>query len=210
MTPGLDIPSPTGLKPETLLGRIDAIVLGTSAGGVEALSALLPTLPENFRPALLIVLHLPRERPSLLVEIFSKKCLLPVREAQDKEPVQPGTVYFAPADYHLLVDTGPRLALSVDALVHYSRPSIDVLFESAADVYGPRLAGIILTGANADGAQGLAAVRAAHGVTVVQQPDTAQVPFMPKAALARGPADFVLSLDQLSRLLRAMGGPGGL
>lgn len=204
-----DIASPTGLRPETLGGRIDAIVLGTSAGGVEALAELLPALPAHFRPALLIVQHLPKER-SLLVEIFSSRCPLPVREAQDKEPVRPGTVYFAPADYHLLVDKGPLLALSVDEPVHYCRPAIDVLFESAADVYGPRLAAVLLTGANEDGATGIQAVRAAGGVTVVQQPDTARAPFMPNAALARGPADFVLSLQQLSVLLRVMGGPGAL
>ena len=104
-----------------------------------------------------------------------QKCALPVCEAADKEPVRPGTVYFAPPDYHLLIDAGPSLALSADELVNYSRPSIDVLFESAADVYGARLLGIILTGANEDGAAGLAAVHAAGGITIVQEPDSAQV-----------------------------------
>ncbi|WP_224372241.1 chemotaxis protein CheB [Hyalangium versicolor] len=207
MNPSANIESPTGLKPEKLRERIDAVVLGTSAGGVEALSVLLPALPRTFRAAILIVMHLPRDRPSLLVDIFQGKCQLPVREAQDKEQVQPGTVSFAPPDYHLLVDEGPTLALSVDDPVHYSRPSIDVLFESAADVYGPRLAGIILTGANADGAQGLQTVRAAGGVTVVQRPDTAQVSLMPQSALNRGPADFVLTLEQIAHLFQVMGGP---
>src|ERR1700761_9790748 len=123
---------------ETLQGRIEAIVIGASAGGVEALGLILPALPATFRPSLLIVLHLPRERPSLLVQIYEKRCALPVREADDKEPIEPGTVYFAPPDYHLLVEKGRQIALSTEEPVHYSRPSVDVLFESAAEVYGER------------------------------------------------------------------------
>jgi len=186
--------------------RIEGIVIGTSAGGVEALSALLPALPARLRAAVFIVIHLPRERPSLLAEIFRSKCALPVREAQDKEPVSAGTVYFAPPDYHLLVDEGPQLALSADEPVHFSRPSIDVLFESAADVYAQRLMGIILTGANEDGAAGLQAICRAGGVTVVQLPGTAQAPFMAESALQRTAADFVLTLDGIAALLRTLVG----
>jgi two-component system chemotaxis response regulator CheB len=190
---------------ETAARPIDAIVIGTSAGGVEALSIVLPALPPGFRPSVLIVLHLPRERPSLLVDIFSSRCALPVYEAEDKQPIEPGTVYFAPPDYHLLVDVdGPRLALSADAPVHFSRPSIDVLFESAAEVYADRLLGIILTGASQDGASGLEAVHRAGGVTVVQEPHSAQSSFMAEAALQRGPVDFVLALEQIAALLRTL------
>jgi two-component system chemotaxis response regulator CheB len=187
-----------------LRDRIDAVVIGASAGGVEALSEILPALPGSLRPALLIVLHLPRERPSLLVEIFASRCALPVREADDKEPVEPGTVYFAPPDYHMLVEKSRQIALSTDEPVHYSRPSIDVLFESAADVYADRLLGIILTGANADGAAGLHAVHRAGGVTVVQRPDSAKVPLMVVSALQRNPADFVLSLPEIAALLKGL------
>jgi two-component system, chemotaxis family, protein-glutamate methylesterase/glutaminase len=187
-----------------LQNRIEAVVIGASAGGVEALSQILPALPASFRPALLIVLHLPRERPSLLVEIYEKRCALPVREADDKEPVEPGTVYFAPPDYHMLVEKSRQIALSTDEPVHYSRPSIDVLFESAADVYGDRLLGIILTGANADGAAGLHAVHRAGGVTVVQQPDGAMVPLMIVSALQRNPADFILPLSEIAELLKGL------
>jgi two-component system, chemotaxis family, protein-glutamate methylesterase/glutaminase len=187
-----------------LRDRIDAVVIGASAGGVEALSEILPALPASLRPALLIVLHLPRERPSLLVEIFENRCALPVREADDKEPVEPGTVYFAPPDYHMLVEKSRQIALSTDEPVHYSRPSIDVLFESAADVYADRLLGIILTGANADGAEGLHAVHRAGGVTVVQRPDSAKVPLMVVSALQRNPADFVLSLPEIAALLKGL------
>jgi two-component system chemotaxis response regulator CheB len=189
---------------ETLRDRIDTVVMGASAGGVEALAVLLPALPAAFRPALFIVLHLPRERPSLLVEIFARRCARPVREADDKEPIEPGTVYFAPPDYHMLVEREQRIALSAEEPVHYSRPSIDVLFESAADVYGERLLGIILTGGNEDGAAGLHAIHQAGGVTVVQQPDSAKVPVMVVSALQRGPADFVLSLPEIAHLLGAL------
>lgn len=189
---------------EALQGRIDAIVIGTSAGGVEALSVLLPALPMGLRASVFIVLHLPRERPSLLAEIFASKCALPVKEAEDKMRVEPGTVYFAPPDYHLLLDKGPQLALSIDELVHFSRPSIDVLFESAADIYAERLMGIILTGANEDGAEGLATIHRAGGVTIVQEPDSAQVPLMVLSALKRTPADFVLPLEEIAGLLRTL------
>lgn len=187
-----------------LRGRVDAIVIGTSAGGVEALSMLLPALPAGLRVPVFIVLHLPRERPSLLVEIFAPRCALPVREPEDKEPVEPGTVYFAAPDYHLLLEDGPRLALSTDEPVHFSRPSIDVLFESAADVYGAHLLGIILTGASEDGARGLEAVHLCGGITVVQEPRTAQVRLMTESALKRSPVDMVLSLEQIADLLRGL------
>jgi two-component system chemotaxis response regulator CheB len=119
---------------------------------------------------------------------------------------EPGTVYFAPPDYHLLLDQGPQLALSIDELVHFSRPSIDVLFESAADVYAERLLGIILTGANEDGSAGLAAVQRAGGVTIVQEPGSAQVPLMVLSALKRSPPDFLLPLDEIAGLLRTLAG----
>ena len=189
---------------ETLRNRIEGVVIGASAGGVEALTLLLPALPATFRPALFIVLHLPRERPSLLVDIFARRCARPVREADDKEPVEPGTVYFAPPDYHMLLEKNRQIALSADEPVHFSRPSIDVLFESAAEVYGERLLGIILTGGNQDGAVGLHAIHRAGGVTVVQQPDNAKVPLMVVSALKRSPADFVLSLPEIAQLLGAL------
>ncbi|HTE40789.1 MAG TPA: chemotaxis protein CheB [Steroidobacteraceae bacterium] len=184
--------------------RIDAIVIGASAGGVDALDVLLPALPRSLRPAVFVVLHLLSERPSLLVEIFAPRCALPLREADDKEPVVPGTVYFAPPDYHLLVDVGPRLSLSSDDRVNFSRPSIDVLFESAADLYKERLLGIVLTGGSDDGAMGLRAIQRAGGVTLVQHPDDAQVPHMVKAALAHVTPDFVLSLSQIAALLKSL------
>jgi two-component system chemotaxis response regulator CheB len=189
-----------------LTRRIDAVVIGASAGGVDGLSVLLPALPATLRAAIFVVLHLPREHPSVLSEIFGPKCAVPVKEAEDKEPVQPGTIYFAPPDYHLLLDRGPRLALSVDEPVHFSRPSVDVLFESAADLYAQRLLGVILTGASEDGAAGLAAVQRAGGLTVVQQPQGSYESHMALCALRRGPADFVLRLEGIAELFGSLSG----
>jgi two-component system, chemotaxis family, protein-glutamate methylesterase/glutaminase len=188
----------------SLNGRVDAVVIGASAGGVEALSILLPALPRGLHACVFIVVHLPRDRPSMLADIFASKCALPVREAQDKESVEPGTVYFAPSNYHLLLDQGPQMALSADELVHHSRPSVDVLFESASDVFGSRLLGIILTGANEDGAVGLAAVHDAGGITVVQDPESARAPQMATAALKLRPADLVLPLEGIAALLSTL------
>ena len=188
----------------TLLGRVDAVVMGASAGGVQAVSALLPALPVDMPAAVFIVLHLPRDKPSVLAEVFARKCALPVLEAEDKLPVRPGTVYVAPSNYHLLIDEGPQLALSADDPVHHSRPSIDVLFESAAAIFAERLLGILLTGANADGAVGLAAVHDAGGVTVVQDPASAQSPYMVRAALELRPAHWALPLQDIARLLASI------
>jgi two-component system chemotaxis response regulator CheB len=188
-----------------LRDRLDAIVIGASAGGIEALSVVLPALPADTAAAVFVVVHLPRDRPSHLADIFARKCALKVREAQDKEPVEAGTVYFAPTNYHLLVDRGPQLALSVDDLVHHSRPSIDVLFESAAYVYRERLLGIILTGANDDGAEGLAVVHELGGWTVVQEPETAHSRQMVIAAQTATAPDYVLSLQGIAALLATLG-----
>jgi len=195
------------------IGRaVDAIVIGASSGGVEALSVLLPSLPARLRLPVFVVLHLPPDRPSRLADIFSRKCAVPVREAEDKLPVEAGTVYFAPPDYHLLLDVGPTLALSADEAVNYSRPSIDVLFESARDIYGHRLLAMLLTGASHDGAAGIHAIRFAGGCAVVQRPDTAQAPLMPESALKRGPVDFVLTLEEIAGLFQTFdaGAPGGV
>ncbi|WP_428313116.1 chemotaxis protein CheB [Hydrocarboniphaga sp.] len=189
---------------DTLKGRVDGIVIGASAGGVEALSVLLPALPKSLQASVFVVLHIPRERPSLLVEIFRPKCAMAVIEAMDKEPAEKSAIYFAPPDYHLLVDKGPQLSLSADELVNFSRPSIDVLFESAADVYRKRLLGIVLSGGNDDGAAGLQAVIRAGGIGVVQQPDSAQVSAMPLAAIKRGGVDYVLTLPEIAELLKSL------
>lgn len=186
---------------------VSAVVIGASAGGVEALGYLLAGLPSGFIPALIAVQHLAPTFPSLLPRLFAQRCDLPVAEAEDKMPVEGGHVYIAPPDYHLLVERNSsdsqsvHFAMSIDPPVRFSRPSIDVLFESAAYAYGKRLLGIVLTGANDDGAQGLLAIRAAGGSTWVQEPSTAEASTMPYAAISIVAAATVLTLDQISACL---------
>jgi len=189
----------------SLAGRaLDAIVVGGSAGGVEALSELLPVLPAKRGLSVFVVLHQPRDRSSLLPELFASRCALTVCEPDDKQAIEADCIYFAPSDYHMLVDVGPQISLSADELVHFSRPSIDVLFESAADAYGSRLAGVVLSGANTDGASGLRAIADAGGVTIVQSPATAQEPTMPEAALQACPRSHVVDANALARWLASL------
>jgi two-component system chemotaxis response regulator CheB len=191
------------------LRQVSAIVIGASAGGVEALGVLLPALSAQTRAAVLVVVHMPRRRPSLLKDLFVSRCALAVREAQDKQPVEPRTISFAPPDYHLLVEPNEdgtfSHALSVDEPVHFSRPSIDVLFESAAECWGERLMGVILTGANSDGVQGMEAVSRAGGITVVQDPAEALADTLPAAAVRSGVAQHVLPLAGIAALLAQAG-----
>lgn len=186
-------------------GRPQAIVIGSSAGALEALSSILPALPARFTLPVIGVVHLPSDRRSILAELLQRKCRVQVREAEDKEPIEVGTVYLAPPDYHLLVETDKSLSLSSDEPVLFSRPSIDVLFESAADAYGCGLTGIVLTGANQDGAKGLRAVVAAGGAAIVQNPRGAFAAAMPEAAIEMCPSAQILSLDAIAHYLQEIG-----
>lgn len=186
----------------------DAVAIGASAGGIEALGLLLPALPADLLPAVVVVLHLPGDAPGLLAELFGSRCKVPVRDAVDKEPVAPGTVYFAPAGYHLLVEVERSFALSIDEPVNYVRPSIDLLFESAARAYREALLGIVLTGANADGAQGLMRIRSAGGTAWIQSPAEAASNTMPRAALEAAGADEVLTLLEMQSRLANFGATG--
>lgn len=181
----------------------DAVVIGASSGGIELLDMLLPRFPAAFPAAVLVVQHLRGDTRSLLHELYSPRCALTLCEAADKQPIEPGTIYFAPPDYHLLVESGRTCALSVDDPVRYSRPSIDVLFETAAWAYRERLLGILLTGANDDGTAGMAAIRAAGGTNWAQLPSTARSPAMPRSAIERGVVDEVLSPDEIGQRLAA-------
>ncbi|HEX6363765.1 MAG TPA: chemotaxis protein CheB [Albitalea sp.] len=182
----------------------DAVVIGGSAGSLEALLAIVAALPADFALPLVVVVHMPGDTPSALSGALAPACALPVREPLDKEPVDPGTVWVAAPGYHLLVEPGPRFAFSLDEPVNFARPSIDVLFDAAADVYGPRLIGVVLSGANNDGAEGLAAVGRAGGVALVQAPEEAGSPQMPCAALAACPGAQPLPAAGIaSRLLAA-------
>ena len=179
----------------------ELIVMGGSWGGMRALSTVLEALPAGFELPLVVAQHRPvTHGTDMLEQVLARSSKLDVVAATDKEPLTPGRVYVAPADYHLLVEPG-HLALSSDAPVEFSRPSIDVLFESAADTYGSRTVGVLLTGANQDGAAGLARIATAGGFTVVQDPATAERPDMPAAAIARGAARRVLPRERIGPFL---------
>lgn len=189
------------LTPTSVLAHIDAMVIGASAGGVEALSRILPALPATFTPVVIVVLHLPADASSELAALFAPRCKLPVRELSDREPLLGGTIYFAPAGYHSLVNADRRCALSIDEAVHFSRPSIDVLFESAAWTYGARLLGVLLTGASADGANGMLTIRAEGGHTWAQDPREARASTMPLAAIELDAVEHVFSIDDIIGVL---------
>lgn len=178
-----------------------AIVIGTSAGGVSALSQILTRLPKEFRLPVMVVIHLPPDKPSIMSSLFREKCEMPVKEIEDKEEIVDGTIYFAAPDYHMLVEPSRRLSLSMDERVFHSRPSIDVLFESAADCYGDSLIGVILTGANQDGANGLHAVENVGGVTIVQNPQEAEHQEMPRAAMEKCKSARVITLEEIANYL---------
>jgi two-component system chemotaxis response regulator CheB len=188
-------------------GHPTLVVVGASAGGVAALNEILPSLPQGFTLPVVVVVHLPSSRQSLMADLFDRKCPLPVLEAYDKAPIESGRIYFSPPDYHLMIERDFTFALSVDEAVNYSRPSIDVLLESAAASVGEGVLAIILTGTSADGARGLKAVREAGGVGWVQSPDTAQAPTMPRSAIEVGGADAILTLAQIAGNLTRLGVP---
>ncbi len=197
---------PDSAPGEQSLPVVDAIVVGASAGGVEALLRIFSGLRVGYRLPILTVLHVPDERRSQLAQVFQARLSIPVKEADDKELIAPGTLYFAAPGYHLSVESDFTLSMSQEEKVYHSRPSIDILFDSAAQAYGPRLAGVLLTGANSDGAMGLLQVKSCGGMTVIQDPKQAQASAMPEAALARQSPDFLLPLTDIGQLLVALEG----
>ncbi|WP_341780710.1 chemotaxis protein CheB [Ectopseudomonas mendocina] len=184
-----------------------ALLIGASAGGVEALLGLLEDLPPDYRLPVVCLLHQSDRSDSLLADLLARRLKLPAKEAEDKEYLRPGMVYVAPAGYHLSIETERCFSLSREEPRHFSRPSIDILFESAADAYGDQLAAALLTGANEDGAAGLLAIHKAGGLTLVQEPADAQVPTMPNAALALFKPDFLLSINAMRLLLAELDAP---
>jgi two-component system chemotaxis response regulator CheB len=180
--------------------RPEIIVLGASAGGLHAIELVIRSLPSGFPVPIVVVQHRSRESTDAYADVIGKSSLLPVREVEDGDSLRAPGVYLAPPDYHVLIEPG-RTALSIDEPVSYSRPSIDVLFESAADTYGARVVAVLLTGANADGAKGLLRVKQAGGYAIVQNPKTAESPEMPAAGIAMTPVDLVLELDGIAGAL---------
>jgi len=185
--------------------QYEAIVMGVSAGGLLALSNILEALPAGFELPVIITQHRAKDERALLEELLQLKCRLRVKEADEKERIAGGVVYMAPAGYHLLVEKDRSFSLSCDPLVNYSRPSIDVLFETAAEAYEDRLIGIILTGANKDGAAGIATIRHRGGMTIAQDPAEAQFPVMPQAAIATGSVQHIFTLDEIKKTLSGIG-----
>ncbi len=182
-----------------------AVVIGVSAGGLSALEQIITALPADFCLPVMIVQHISKDYPNYLVNHFTEKSKLPVTEGKDKEEIKDGTIYFAPPDYHLLLEPDKTFTLSVDDKVNFCRPAIDVLFKSAAEVYFDRLIGVILTGANSDGANGLLAIKQMGGLTIVQSPETAEVDVMPKAAIASTDVDHIIAVNRIGHFLATLG-----
>ena len=184
--------------------REGAVIIGASAGALDALSLILPRLGSDFPLPIVVVVHVPPDKRSVLAAIFDAKCRLRAVEAEDKEPLEAGVIYFAPPDYHLLIEDRDTIALSNEDQVLFSRPSIDVAFESAAEVWGKALTGIVLTGANQDGASGLKAIAAAGGTAIVQDPREAYARAMPEAAIEACPDALVLKAGGIVSYLQSV------
>ncbi|PLX10701.1 MAG: chemotaxis protein CheB [Marinilabiliales bacterium] len=179
-----------------------AIVIGASAGGLYAIRDLLKPLPAEFNIPIIIVQHLSPHSDNYMIEFLNKTTNLKVKEVDEKEKIKSGQVYIAPPNYHVLIEDNETFSLSADEKVNYSRPSIDVLFYSAADVYKKNLIGIVLTGANDDGARGLFEIRKSGGLGIVQTPATAEASQMPNAAILEANPDHILNISDISKLLK--------
>lgn len=184
---------------------IQAVVVGASAGGVDAMLTLFHRLPTCYPIPIVALLHMQNLRESKLAALFQHHLNLPVKEAEDKEEIAPGTLYFAPPGYHLSIECNLQFSLSCEAPLHFSRPAIDILMESAADAYKSTLLGILLTGANQDGAAGLQAVKQMGGLSIVQDPDEAEIDYMPRAAISLQKPDLILRLADIEKLLITLG-----
>ena len=177
------------------------IVAGASAGGLNALTTILSPLPADYSMPILIVQHLSPLSDNFWIEKITKDCRLKIKEAEEKENIEKGTIYMAPSNYHLLVEPDNTLSLSAEEKVNFSRPSIDVLFETASDAFRKNVIGILLTGASQDGALGMKKIKENGGTTVVQDPGTAENPYMPDSAIRTAEIDYILSLEGIAKLL---------
>jgi len=181
--------------------KYNAIVIGVSAGGLEALKQILPELPVSFPVPIIVVQHRHPLSDDSLEKAMDDICKIHVQQINDKTKLEPGIAYFAPPNYHVMIEDDMTFSLTLDPPVNYSRPSIDVLFESASEIFGDHLVGIILTGANRDGSSGLSMIKKRGGMAIVQDPETASVDAMPLAAIAATNVDYVLKLDLIAEML---------
>lgn len=179
----------------------EAIVMGASAGGMNALQTILRCLEKKFPIPIIIAQHLHPEGDDYMARHLNTICQLRVKESENREMIKPGTVYLAPPNYHLLIEKDKTFSFSTDDRVNYCRPSIDVLFDSAADVYGSKLIGIILTGANNDGALGMKKIKKQGGLTIVQDPSTSEVEIMPSSVIQLTTVDYILPLEEIGPFL---------
>jgi len=178
--------------------KYEAIVIGTSYGGLEALKLILPKFEKDFPLAVIIVIHIGDHNNEIFINYMNSVCTLEVKEAESNEFIRPGVIYFAPPNYHLLIEDDFTFSLSTSEKLNFSRPSIDILFESAAWVYSHKLIGAVLTGANSDGAEGLKTIKYLGGKTIVQNPCTSVSPVMPRAAQKLVKADHLLNLEDIA------------
>lgn len=188
-------------------GHIDLVVIGTSAGGIKVLQEIFANLPADFPTPIVVVQHLAQTRSDLLIGVIQSKSKLRLQQAEEKEAMQPGTIYLAPPDYHLMIEKNGTFSFSDEEKINFARPSIDVLFETAADAFGSGVVGIVLTGANSDGANGLKIIKNLGGTTIVQDPNTAEASSMPLAALATNAVDYNVPANEISSLLLELVNP---
>lgn len=179
----------------------EIVVIGCSVGGMRALEAILSKLPLCYNLAVVVVQHRLADPDSFFVTHLANCCEVNVKEAEEKEVLISGTVYIAPAGYHLLIEEDKTFSLSIDPLINYSIPSIDVLFETAAEVYEEKVVGVVLTGANSDGAEGLATIKKYGGLTIVQDPETAEGSAMPRFAIEKAKIDYIIPLGKIGDFL---------
>jgi two-component system chemotaxis response regulator CheB len=199
MRPAEDVPGPTDSAEGYAI-----VALAASAGGITALSRVLGELPVGFAVPVLVVQHLDPRHETVIAAVLGRRTKLPVKLAEPEERVQPGIVYIAPPNHHLLVTADGVLTLTSSELVHFVRPSADLLLESVAGAYGARALACVLTGTGRDGAMGIGAVKSRGGTVIVQDPASAEFPGMPDAAVANGPVDFVLPLDEIGSVIRGL------
>jgi two-component system chemotaxis response regulator CheB len=181
--------------------QYDAVVIGLSSGGMNAMKIIFSLLPKDFSTPIIIVQHISPRSDNQWIELLNDKINFTIKEADEKEKIKNGTIYIAPANYHLLIEKNKTFSLTIDERVNFARPSIDVLFESAAEAYKNKLIGVVLTGSNHDGAKGIKRIKEYGGLAIVQDPETAESAYMPTSAIAAVKPDYILSLEEITDLL---------
>ncbi|MFV8342983.1 chemotaxis protein CheB [Flavobacterium sp. XS2P39] len=184
--------------------QYDAIVIGVSSGGLNALKIIFAALPVHFNIPIIIVQHLGAHSDSNWIKILNEKSHLDIKEADEKEKIEKGKIYFAPPNYHLLIEKDKTFSLTIDQRVSFARPSIDVLFETAAEAYTNKLIGVVLTGSNYDGTEGIKRIKQCGGLAIIQDPKTAESAYMPASAIKAIVPDYVLSLEDIAEVLIIM------